>query len=178
MKSKKLLIVAFIISAFAVSAFAQKTVETCSIKSWVEDPEIPKIDDQLRVQPKYESKSLMKIPFAFEAGDETEVEIVGFSNGYVKVRKAVNEKHRIDFQGTGWIWANRIAVKLRHENGKVVNLYALPKTISKKIGKILNEDFADFIVIGFDCFGLKVKYNGKKGWISKKDICGNLTACQ
>ena len=178
MKSKRILIIAFIISVFTVSAFSQKTVETCSIKTWIEDPEIPKIDDRLRAQPKYESKSLMEIPFAFESGDETEVEIVGFSNGYVKVRKAFNEKHKINFNGKGWIWANRIAVKLKHENEKAVNLYALPKSTSKKIGKILDENYSDFIIIGFDCFGLKVEYNRKKGWISKKDICGNLTECQ
>jgi len=178
MRSKRLLIIAFIISTFAVSAFSQKTVETCAIKSWVEDPEIPKIDDRLRAQPKYESKSLLEIPFAFEAGDETEIEIIGFSNDYVKVSKAFNEKYKIDFQGNGWIWAKRVAVKLKHENGKAVNLYALPKSTSKKVGKILKDTFSDYFIIGFDCFGLKVEYNGKKGWISKKDICGNLTECR
>lgn len=180
MKTKVLYFIGIIsvLLVFVSFSFAQKSGEKCVIKAWIEDSEIPKIDDDVRSQPKFESKSLLEIPFVQESGDEVALELIGYSKNYLKIKSAVNAKNNINFQGTGWILARRVAVVVKTANGESAELYALPKTASKKVGKIPNGTRLDVAIYGFDCFGLRVEYDGKTGWLSKKDICGEAAQCQ
>jgi len=124
-------------------------------------------------------KIIGEIPAVTEDGEETIVEIIGYSNGWLKIQKATTLEDKIIFQGIGWIVAKRVTANVQRPDGnskKSVTLYAQPKLSSKKIGAIPSETLIK--IVGYDRFGLKVIYKGKTGWLSVNNICGNpVTTC-
>ena len=173
-----------LITAFTATAiFAQKVDETCSIKGWIEDKELHK-DIFVHETPSPLGKTIGELPFGMEEEDQMIVEIIGYTkgeytNGWLKILKAVTVEDKVIFEGIGWIPALRVSANVQRPDGnskKSATLYSQPKSSSKKVGTIPSETLID--IIGFDCFGLKVIYKGKKGWLSRKDICGNpVTTC-
>jgi hypothetical protein len=159
-----------------LSIFAQS--DECAIKAWVEDKELEK-DIFIHDKPDTLAKIIGEIPVASEDGEEIIVEIIGYSTGWLKIRKAVTIEDKIIFEGKGWIRAGRVSANVQRPDGnskKGAILYAQAKKSSKTVGTIPSETLID--IIGFDCFGLKVKYKGKIGWIQKDHICGNpVTTC-
>lgn len=164
---------------FSVSAiFAQGVSDKCAIKAWVEDKVLIK-DIFVHESPDTTSKNIGEIPFVMEDGEETIVEIIGYKNGWLQIRKATSlEDHNL-FQGSGWIPASRVTANVQRPDGnsrKTAPLYSRPSLSSKKTGTIPSETLVK--IIGYNCFGLKVRYKGKTGWLPKTYICGNpVTTC-
>ncbi|HRH46354.1 MAG TPA: SH3 domain-containing protein [Pyrinomonadaceae bacterium] len=165
---------------------AQKAVEKCMIRGWVQDKELRKSIHIYKV-PSWIYAGTHNDPFngyldnSLEPGEEKPVEIIGFksvpSDGqWIELRKATDINGKVLFDGDGWIEAERVTAKVWSSDGKAAVLYSLPKLSGKKIGTIPNNTF--LTITGFDCFGLKVKYKGKTGWLSRNNICGNpFTFC-
>jgi hypothetical protein len=172
----KFIVIISIVFTFGLSAVsAQKNNERCAINAWVEDRELPKIDDKIRSQPKSSSKSLLEIPFVAEDEQIVKLEIIGYSNKYLKIQKATDMQGKTIFQGVGWIRASRVGIGIlradKNMEKKVVR-YASPSFSSKKVAAISNLP-KDYLIQGFNCFGLKI-YDfdtEKSGWIPRESLC-------
>ena len=176
---KKCIFSIFIAVAFSGAAiFAQGASDKCAIKAWVEDKVLIK-DIFVHAAPDTTSKIIGEIPFVTEDGEETIVEIIGYKNGWLKINRATDLEDMIVFQGAGWIPASRVTANVQRPDGnsrKTTSLYSGPSVSSKKVGTIPSETLVK--IIGYNCFGLKVKYNGKTGWLPKNNMCGNpVTTC-
>lgn len=180
----KFIVIILSVFIFGLSAvFAQGVDKKCGIEAWVEDKEMTK-DIFIHETPSPLGKVIGEIPLVTEDGEETIVEIIGYvkgqyTNGWLKIRKAVTIEDKVIFEGVGWIPVQRVTVNVQRPDGnsnKSAPLFAQPKLSSQKIGTIPSETLVK--IVGYDCFGLKVKYKGKTGWISKNNICGNpVTTC-
>ena len=174
---KKAIIFIILLATFGLSVvFAQDN--SCVHEGWVINKKLGK-DFSVRDNPSPSGKIIGNIPLVTEDDEETTVEIIGYSNGWLKIQKAHSIDEKVIFQGIGWISAKRVTAVVQRPDGnskKSATLYSQPKSSSKKVGTIPSDELID--IIGFDCFGLKVIYKGKKGWLSQKDICGNpVTTC-
>lgn len=169
---KYLLFTAILLSFFGLSVFAQ--ADECVQYGWVEDKD-PN-GTNVRDAPGLKGKIIGNIPFAKQAGDEGTVEIIGYSNGWLKIRLSENVDGVEYFKGIGWISAKKVTSNVETNTGKPATLYSLPKKKSKKVGTIPND--TAITIVGVDCFGFKISYKGKTGWLSAEDYCGNpVTTC-
>lgn len=184
---KIFVLIAILIGGFVLSADAQKIKqaktaevvdEKCAIQAWIGEGK-PNKYIFVHAAPNPSSKVVGEIIDMGGEEVETTIQIIGYSNGWVKIRKAYNSEFDATFEGTGWISAARVTVSTQRLDGnmkKGVTLYGKPSSKSKNLGTIPNEEFVK--VVGFDCFGLKVKYKNKIGWLSKDQLCGNpVTTC-
>lgn len=180
-------IIAVLIGGFVLSVNAQQSKqpktanvvdEKCVFNAWIGEGK-PNKYIFVHATPNPSSKVVGEIIDMGEEEVETTIEIIGYSNGWVKIRKAYNSDFDTAFEGTGWISAERVTVTTQRLDGnmkKGVTLYAKPSSKSKNLDTIPNEKAVK--VVGFDCFGLKVKYKNKIGWLSKDQLCGNpVTTC-
>jgi hypothetical protein len=172
----KFVVLILVVFTFGLSGVAaQKINEQCVINAWVEDRELPKIDDKIRSQARSSSKSLLEIPFVSEDEQIVKLEIIGYSNKYLKIRKAADMTGKTIFQGVGWILASRVGIGIlradRNMEKKVVR-YASPSFSSKKVAAISNLP-KYYLIQGFNCFGLKIyDFDTKKsGWVPRESLC-------
>lgn len=186
MKSTKFIGFIFLLSFISFSAVAQSVNEKCVIRGWVQDKE-PRKDISIYKVPSWKIAGTTNDPFngyldnSTEPGEEKSVEIIGFKAvpgewQWIKIRQATDLDGKILFQGDGWIPFERVTAKVQSPNGKAVPFYSQPRNSGKKVGTIPDKTL--LTIIGFDCFGLKIKYRKKTGWLSAKNICGNpVTTC-
>lgn len=168
----------FIIGLIAVTNISAQTVESdCSFSAWVTDKDVNGLN--VRDKAGVDGKIIGKLKFAKDDDNIVIVNIIGYSNGWVKINRAETVGGEEQFSDIGWVSAKMVAVRTEQHNGssdKPLSLYAKPKTSGKKIGTIPNEE--DVEIVGFDCFGFKVKHKNKTGWLSADDMCGNpVTTC-
>lgn len=178
----KTLVTFILISAiglvFVSVVFVQTVKADCEHSAWVTDKDVNGLN--VRDKPSIDGKIIDSLKYAADKDDEfIIVTVTGYSNGWVKINKAETTGGNQEFSGTGWVSAKMISVSTQrldgYENGKIA-IYARPTAKSKKVGTIPNE--ADVEIVGFDCFGFKVKYKDKIGWLSRDDMCGNpVTTC-
>ena len=178
MRKTIFLLALFILTIGGQKMYAQTEESSCSIEAWVTDKDPKGLN--VRSQPNAASKILGTLKITGnDNDDEIVVNIIGYSNGWVKIRKAENSEFEAVFEGTGWISAEKVTTRAQRLDGnmkKGVTLYAKPSSKSKKLGTVPNEEPVK--VIGYDCFGLKVKYKNKTGWVQSDQLCGNpVTTC-
>lgn len=170
----KIIVIILCVLTFGLSGiFAQKVDKTCAINGWIGDPEIPKIDMSIRSKPNFSSKSLLEIHFVSEHEEIIKLEMIGYSNDYIKIRKATNMNGEVVFKGIGWVYYGRVEIGiLRSDRNleKQITLYAAPNSASKKVVSIPNY-YKDYIITGFSCWGLKLNAENKTGWIPRKSLC-------
>lgn len=171
---KKAIILGLLVLTFSLSgAFAQDN--NCVHYVWVEDKD-PK-GTNIRDIPSIKGKIIDVIPQVTE-GDEPErtIEVFGYSNGWLKMRwtENVTGKENTKF---GWISAKKVDFAIENKSGlRSVPLYSSDSRQSKKITSV--PDTAQFDIVGLSCFGFKISYKGKTGWIWEGDTCGNpVTTC-
>lgn len=182
---KRAFILGLIVFNFGLPAvFARKINEQCMIRGWVQDKDLRK-DIMIYQVPSFIYAGTHDDPFvgyldnSTEPGEEKTVEIIGYKGTprdgkWIKIRKATDSKGNTLFDGVGWLDAKRVTAGVWNPNGKSAVLYQLPRLSSKKMIMIPNKTLLE--IVGFDCFGLKVKYQGKTGWLSRENICGNPAA--
>lgn len=169
---KNIFILIILFFAFGLTAFAQD--DKCVHYGWVEDKD-PK-GTNIRDSASLKGKIIGKIPHAKDDGEQAILEIIGYSNGWLKIRFAESVDGTTFFKGTGWISAKKVTSTVETNTNKPAILYSSPKKSSKKIGKIPSDTLIN--IVGFDCFGFKVSYKGKTGWLNAEDTCGNpVTTC-
>lgn len=173
----KLLCLILVVLTFGAATMLAQDAK-CAIRAWVEDKVMEK-DIFIHEKPETLSKNLGEIKAVTEDGDETTVEIIGYQNGWLQIRRAETIEGEKVFEGKGWIPAGRVTANVQRSDGnsrKTAPLYAGPALSSKKIGTIPSETLVT--IVGYNCFGLKVKYKGKTGWLPKNYMCGNpVTTC-
>jgi uncharacterized protein YbbC (DUF1343 family) len=171
---KKTIILGLLILTCGLSAtFAQG--DNCVHHVWVEDKD-PK-GTNIRDTPSIKGKIIDVIPKATDEDEpEVSIEVVSYSNGWLKMRwtETVNGNEKTKF---GWISAKKVDFAIENKSGKrSVPLYSSASRKSKKIASV--PDTAKFDIVGLSCFGFKISYQGKTGWIWEGDTCGNpLTTC-
>lgn len=163
------------LACFGGTIYAQ---DKCAIRAWVEDKVLIK-DIFDHAEPSTTSKNIGEIPFVMEDGEETIVDIIGYKNGWVEITRASSIEDLTVFEGRGWIPASRVTANVQRPDGnsrKAAPLYSQADSSSKRAGTIPSETLIR--IVGHSCFGLKVKYKSKTGWLPKKYICGNpVTTC-
>lgn len=169
---RHIFILATLLCAFCFPAFAQE--DSCVHTGWVTDKD-PK-GTNIRDTASSKGKAVGKIPKATTDGEQAILEIIGYSNGWLKIRLAESVDGTTFFKGTGWISAKKVTANIETNTGKPAALYALPKRSSKRVGTFPNDTLIN--IVGFDCFGFKVVYKDKTGWLAADDTCGNpVTTC-
>jgi hypothetical protein len=155
------------------SAFAQNS--NCTLGAWVEDKD--PAGTNIRESAGTTAKIVANVPYAKEDGETAMLDVIGYSNGWLKVTRAETVDGNSIFKGFGWISAKKVGFAIQNtKGGKNVPLYSRPDRTSKTILQV--PETAKFLITGFDCFGFKISYKGKHGWIAKGDSCGNpVTTC-
>jgi hypothetical protein len=154
---------------------AKKTVPVgCVHRVWVEDPD--PAPTNIRDAPGLNGKVIDQIADAVEPEDEVMLDVIGYSNGWLKISFDEGDDSGGTAEKFGWISAKKVAFAIETNDSKPAPLYARPTRSGKKIGTVPLD--AHFLIVGYDCFGFKIAYQGKTGWIAADDMCGNpLTTC-
>ncbi|HRH46353.1 MAG TPA: SH3 domain-containing protein [Pyrinomonadaceae bacterium] len=169
---KNIAILTILISFLGLNTLAQN--DKCVQGGWIEDKD-PN-GTNIRDKPGLDGKVIAVAPHSKDPEQDVMVDIIGYSNGWLKIKSAGNIEGTFGWEGIGWVSAQKVTTNVEHASGKSAPLYALPKRSIKKIGWVPN--YADIKIVGYDCFGLKVAYKGKTGWLYSDDICGNVvTTC-
>jgi hypothetical protein len=169
---KRLFILATLQLALCFSVFAQD--ESCAHSGWVKDTD--PMGTNIRDTPSLKGKVVGRTPKSTTDGEQAILEIIGYSNGWLKIRLSESVDGTNLFKGIGWISAKKVTANVETNTGKPASLYSLPKKSSKRTGTIPTDRM--IAIVGFDCFGFKVSYKGKTGWLSADDTCGNpVTTC-
>lgn len=161
-------IIFFILIFGSMIISAQAPIDDGSIGAWIEDRELEK-DIFIRDKPSGFGKVLGEIPAVMEDKDKVHISIKGYSNGWIRIQFAANQDETVIFSGDGWIKANRVAAAVFSPKWKKVDFYLAPKFKSKKVGTIPTK--AIFDVVGYDKFGLKIRYKGRTGWLPRTNVC-------
>lgn len=149
----------------AASTFGQQ----CEQEAWVHDdnPNGTKV----RAAPSSSARVIEVFPKVIGTDDDIDLVLVGYRNGWLQIRMGGGNRR------TGWIQATKVGVSVENPTGKPATLYALPRKSSRRLGTIPN-DASEFDIVGFSCFGLKIRYKNISGWLAKDQICGNpRTTC-
>ena len=162
--------------AIALMAVSTKAQGRCSVEAFINDRSRP-ADISIRSAPNSAAKRIGKIPFAGDDDDQLAMlDIVGFSPGWLRINHAETVSGVKLFDGDGWIPATRVRTNVQTRTDRAATLYALASKSSKRVGQIPTESFVE--IVGFSCFGFKVKYKNKIGWLPKQNSCGNpVTTC-
>ncbi len=146
----------------------------CSLSGWVEDKD--RGGTNVRATPAANAKVVKIFPFAKEDGEQAMVDIIGYSGGWLKIRSAETVDGTELLKEPAWISAKLVTASVETDTNKPATLYSTPSRRGRKVGTIPTE--APIRIAGFDCFGFKVTYKGKTGWLSKEDTCGSpVTTC-
>jgi hypothetical protein len=180
MSRSVILLALFLMVGLPISARSQ-----CSLGAWVEDPELPKATTKVHRQPNLSSRALAEIPFAGdEDGDQAILQVTGFSTarvdrystGWVRVSSAVTVDGKELFKGDGWIPASRVRTNVQTPTNKAALIYNSPSKKASRAGTLPTESMVE--IVGFNCFGFKVKHKQKVGWLPREHSCGNpVTTC-
>lgn len=168
---KKVITTITILFIFGLTSFAQN--DKCVQRVWVEDKD-PK-GTNIRDIPSIKGKIIDVIPRATDEDPEGSIDVVVYSNGWLKTvwTETVNGK---DVHKSGWISAKKVGFSIEVKSGGPAPLYSSPSRKSKKIASV--HETASFTIVGIGCFGFKISYKGKIGWLWQGDTCGNpLTTC-
>lgn len=168
---RKIAILIILLSFFCLQTFAQS--DKCVQRVWVEDKD-PK-GTNIRNTPSIKGKIIDVIPPATDEEPEGFIDVVAYSNGWLKTvwTEVVNGK---DVHKSGWISAKKVRFSIEIKSGGPAPLYSSPSRSSKKIASV--PETASFTIVGIGCFGFKISYKGKLGWLWQGDTCGNpLTTC-
>ncbi len=167
---------AVLLCALAVIVFPQ--AGNCGFEASIEHGDVNGLN--VRSGPGVASKIIGNLKFdKGEDGEIVTVSVVGYSNGWVKILSAATVDGETLFSGEGWITAKAVVFRTERPDGnskKTVALYSRASKSSRVAVRIPSE--ANVRIVGFSCFGPKVTRNGRSGWLSTEDLCGNpVTTC-
>lgn len=175
MKKTMILLALLILAIGGQKIYAQTEESSCSIRAWVTDKDPKGLN--VRSQPNAAGKVLATLKAGTD-DDEIIVNVVGYSNGWVKISGATKVSGDEVFSDIGWVSAKMLETGTKGDKNydDAVQLYALAKTSSKKTGTVPSE--ASVRIAGFSCGWIKIELKGKTGWIRTLNICGNpVTTC-
>jgi uncharacterized protein YraI len=103
------------------------------------------------------------------------VDLTASQGDWVQLSKAQSPA-KIEFQGTGWVYAQLLGTSTRGYGSKGVFVYANADAQSSVVGRI--PDQKGVKLLGCDRSWAWVEYQGLKGWLAPAAQCPNpLTTC-
>lgn len=142
----------------------------CSINAYVIDKDPQGLN--VRSGPSSNGKIIGKLP-TNTAG--VFVNVTASQGDWVQLTKAESPE-KIQFQGTGWVYASLLGTSTRGYGSQGVSVFSSPNTQSSAIGRIPPDTSVK--LLGCDRSWALVEYQQLKGWIAPESQCGNpLTTC-
>lgn len=148
-----------------ITSTARAQGATCLVTAYLNDPD-PK-GTNIRSAANAKSEVIATITDL-----DSQVDIIGSSGDWLRVRKVRSLEGTVSFNGDGWIFASLLAVRARH--GAV--LHATPERTAAHVMNLLDEDVLTLRA----CRGewLQVKHHTTTGWIERDSRCANpVTTC-
>ena len=103
------------------------------------------------------------------------VDLTASLGDWVQLTKAQSPE-KVEFQGTGWVYAQLLGTSTRGYNSEGVSVYASANPQSNTVGRIPASTSVK--LLGCDRSWAFVEYEKIKGWIAPDDQCSNpLTTC-
>ena len=157
-----------------VPSVGSAQTDGCSLWAWVNDKD--KGGTNVRATPSVTGKVVTTFPFPADDDHLVIVDIIGYENGWLKIRGADTIDGTSLLSEPAWISAKLVSANVETNDNRPAVLYTQPKRSSRRAGTIPTN--TPITIAGFDCFGYKVTYKGKTGWLAKDDVCGNpVTTC-
>jgi len=143
---------------------------TCQISAYVIDKDPKGLN--VRTNPGNDSKIIGNLPTDTLA---VIVTLTAAQGNWVQLSKAQGAK-KIEFQGSGWVYAPLLGTSTRGYATKSVSVYPNANTQSAAIGRIPSQRGTK--LLSCDRSWALVEYEGLKGWIEPESQCSNpLTTC-
>jgi hypothetical protein len=172
MKRTILFFALFAFAAAGTPVWAQQ--RQCTLSGWVEDKD--KNGTNVRETPSVKGRIVTTFPFPVDEDHQVIVEVTGFSAGWLKIRSAETIDGTQMLEHPAWISAKKVTATVGTNTTRPAVLYAGPSKKARRVGTIPDQTLIS--IAGFDCFGYKVTYKGKTGWLSSEDTCGSpVTTC-
>ncbi len=103
------------------------------------------------------------------------VDITASQGSWVQLSRAESPE-KVEFQGTGWVYAQLLGTNTRGYESGGVSVYPTPNTQSSAIGRIPANTSVK--LLGCEQSWAFVEYQGLKGWLTREDQCPvSLTTC-
>lgn len=169
------IILTILLAAVSAVVHAQAEEASCSLQAWVKDRDPNGLN--VRDKPGTNGKVIATLK-AGDGDDEIVVNVVGYSNGWIKISGGEKIAGERVFDEIGWVSAKMLETGTRGSDRYEgpVQLYAADNRRSKKVGTIPGDSLVQ--ISGFKCGWLRVTHNGKSGWINGLNVCGNpVTNC-
>ena len=143
---------------------------TCRISAYVIDKDPKGLN--VRSGPNNSSEIIGKLPTTTIA---VIVDLAGSQGDWVQLTKAESPE-KIEFQGTGWVYAQLLGTSTRGYGSNGVSVYSSPSTQSSTIGRLPKTTGVK--LLSCDQSWALVERDGLKGWIAPDAQCPNpLTTC-
>lgn len=103
------------------------------------------------------------------------VDLAAVQGDWVQITQAESPE-KVEFKGTGWVYAQMLGTSTRGYGTQGVSVYANANTQSSVVGRIPPEKGVK--LLGCDRKWALVEYEGLKGWLEPEAQCPNpLTTC-
>lgn len=154
----------------AVAPNNSSNQQTCQISAYIIDKDPNGLN--VRSEPSSQSKIIDTLP-TNNLG--VIVDIEGVKDDWVKINKA-QSTGRLEFQGSGWVYASLLGTSTRGYGTKSVIVYNKSNSQSETIGQIPSQRSVK--LLSCERNWALVEYDGLKGWIAPESQCANpLTTC-
>lgn len=142
----------------------------CSINAYVIDKDPQGLN--VRSGPSSNGKIIDKLPTNTPG---VFVDVTASQGDWMQLTKAESPE-KVEFQGTGWVYASLLGTSTRGYGSDGVSVFSNPDTQSSAIGRIPPDTSVK--LLGCDRTWAFVEYQALKGWIAPESQCGNpLTTC-
>lgn len=149
---------------------ATSSQRPCSINAYVIDKDPQGLN--VRSGPSSNDKIIGKLP-TNTAG--VFVNVTASQGDWMQLTKAESPE-KVEFQGTGWVYASLLGTSTRGYGSPGVSVFSNPNSQSSTIGRIPPDTSVK--LLGCDRTWALVEYQSLKGWIAPESQCGNpLTTC-
>lgn len=144
---------------------------TCQISAYVIDKDPKGVN--VRSGPGKDYKIVGNLPTTTIA---VFVDLAASQGSWVQLTKAVDPQEKVEFQGTGWVYAQLLGTTTRGYGTQGVSVYSSADKQSSVKGRIPPN--TGVTLLGCDQKWALVDYQGTKGWIAPDAQCPNpLTTC-
>lgn len=154
----------------AVTQNSSSNQRSCQIGAYIIDKDPNGLN--VRSEPNSQSKIIDTLPTNNLA---VIVDITAAQGDWVQISKA-ESPGRLEFQGSGWVYAPLLGTSTRGYSTKSVSVYQSANNQTEAIGKIPSQRSVK--LLSCDRAWALVEYQGLKGWIQPESQCANpLTTC-
>jgi SH3-like domain-containing protein len=154
----------------AVTQNSSSNQRSCQIGAYIIDKDPNGLN--VRSEPNSQSKIIDTLP-TNNLG--VIVDLTAAQGDWVQISKA-ESPGRLEFQGSGWVYAPLLGTSTRGYSTKSVSVYQSANNQTEAIGKIPSQRSVK--LLSCDRTWALVEYQGLKGWIQPESQCANpLTTC-